>query len=152
MNLIQAKLESLLPGYIPHTNQAAEIRTSRNPQIIADSIDAKMAALSALAERHWGPGVAETIDLLAALTLRTPHSVNPKTAPVGFLLNNASKARLFELGQRASKDTVATMYRDILGRWPDAEGRMHYESQLAAGRPRWEIVREIELSDEALAR
>lgn len=52
----------------------------------------------------------------------------------------------------ALQDTVAVLYADILGRWPDAAGRAHYEGQLAAGRPRWEIVREIELSEEAQGR
>lgn len=59
---------------------------------------------------------------------------------------------LIERLGKALQDTVAVLYADILGRWPDAEGRTHYEGQLASGRPRWEIVREIELSDEALAK
>lgn len=48
-------------------------------------------------------------------------------------------------------DAVTVLYHDILGRWPDQAGRDHYDKQLVDGRPRWEIVREIELSDEAQA-
>jgi len=51
-----------------------------------------------------------------------------------------------------ASDTVAVLYFDMLGRLPDPAGRAHYEAQMAAGRPRWEIVREIELSDEARAK
>lgn len=61
-------------------------------------------------------------------------------------------AILIERMGKALEDTVAVLYADILDRWPDAAGRAHYERQMAAGRPRWEIIREIELSEEALAK
>lgn len=59
---------------------------------------------------------------------------------------------LIQIGMALQDDVVAVMYRRFLGRWPEPEGRAHYEGQLAAGRTRWEIVREIELSDEAQSR
>jgi len=52
----------------------------------------------------------------------------------------------------ALEDVVSVMYARFLGRWPDAAGRAHYEGQISGGRPDWEIVREIELSDEAQKR
>ena len=59
---------------------------------------------------------------------------------------------LIQIGMALQDDVVAVMYRRFLGRWPEPEGRAHYEDQLAKGRTPWEIVREIGLSDEAQSR
>lgn len=151
-NPIKKKIKSLSLTYRPHNAQRHAIRTSTDPQAIADSIDDKIREFRELAERHYGPGVFEIDDLLACITLNVPGTIDDEKANPSRLLSNLSNERIFELGQRVSSDTVATLYRDILGRWPEAEGREHYEGQLAAGRPRWEIVREIELSEEALSK
>lgn len=152
MNPITAKLESLSPTYWPHNAQQHAIRNATDPQSIADSIDDKVREYRELAERHYGPGVFEIDDFLACISLYGTGTINDEVSNPSRLLTNLPKERVFELGQRVSSDTVATLYRDILGRWPDKAGREHYERQLSEGRPRWEIVREIELSDEALGK
>jgi hypothetical protein len=52
----------------------------------------------------------------------------------------------------ANLDPATWAFRRFLGRDPQAVGMNHYNAQIAKGRPVWEIVREIELSDEARAR
>ena len=52
----------------------------------------------------------------------------------------------------ADVDPVTWAFRRFLGRDPKALGMNHYTAELANGRPVWEIMREIELSDEARAR
>lgn len=56
---------------------------------------------------------------------------------------------LIQIGMALQDDVIAVMYRRFLGRLPEPAGRAEYERQLASDRPEWEIVREIELSDEA---
>lgn len=56
---------------------------------------------------------------------------------------------LIQIGMALQDDVIAVMYRRFLGRFPEPTGRAEYERQLASDRPEWEIVREIELSDEA---
>lgn len=148
---ITTKLKSLSPTYKLHNAQQHAIREAEHPEEIAASIDRKVAAAKELADRHWGSGVAEIDDLLSAITFYSAGTFNPKVAPVGFLLGGLSKERIFELGKRASNDVISVLYRGFLGRWPDAPGRAHYQRQIDEGRPMWEIVREIELSEEALS-
>jgi hypothetical protein len=151
MNPIIAEMERLFPG---HTLTRAQVRAAEradNPADVAASLKVQARDIRKMFDHHLGKGVAADADVIARMDLSTAIGGFGNMS-LGWLLQPLGVERAFELGQRASKDTVATLYRDILGRWPDAEGREHYEDQLAAGRPRWEIVREIELSDEARAK
>ena len=127
-NPIEAKLAELSPTYQPHIAQSHAIRTSEDPQAIADSIDAKMAAAQALADRHWGEGVAEIEDLMAAMSLYSTGTFDPEVAPVSILYGGLQDERIFELGKRAGAATrseddiiLSDMSADILEREPDAE-------------------------------
>ena len=127
-NPIEAKLAELSPTYRPHNAQQDAIRTVEDPQKIAESIDQKLAAITEIANRHWGEGVAEIDDLLSALVLYTPSAWNPDTASVSVLYAGLSNERIFELGKRAGADTrsedeiiLSAIFADILGREPDAD-------------------------------
>lgn len=51
--------------------------------------------------------------------------------------------------RRRCSDFLTWVYDRYLGRAPDAGGHAYYTGQLEAGRPEWEIVREISQSKEA---
>lgn len=54
-----------------------------------------------------------------------------------------------QIERRRASDFLAWVYDRYLNRAPDDGGHAYYTAQLEAGRPEWEIVREISMSKEA---
>lgn len=130
MNPIEKKLSELSPGYKPHNAQRHAIRTTEDPQAVADSIDEKINEYRQLATREFGPDVFEVEDYLALISLYTPGTINDEVSTRDRLFNPAiTQQRYFELGVRSATDlrsedeiVLVAIYRSILGREPDAEG------------------------------
>jgi hypothetical protein len=72
--------------------------------------------------------------------------VSPGSA--GRFVDAIPAERLIELA-RQDLDPVIWAFRRYLNRTPEESGYRYYTNQINNGRPEWEVIREIELSDEA---
>lgn len=101
-------------------------------------------------------GYVGLLDIMPAIEFYAPINEQSSSDPY-YAVNETEKKEVFDIAVRAgsndlSKDLLSLSYYHILNRVPDYAGYEHYTRQINSGRALWEVVKEIELSEEAIAR
>lgn len=152
---ILASMQKIVPGYWPDDSQGYAMLGSRDPEKDAGYIAKRLELVrDAVAHEfgHMGLTRDSITDAQALRALRHFEGLPGTHGNEANLVKWLGPETLVQIGidHAKPKGLVELCYEELLGRPSDGPGFKHYQDRLDAGEPRYQIIRDIELSPEAL--
>lgn len=168
MNVVEQKVKELAPDYELNSWQETNI----NGLIESSAADLAAERLPDLLEDIKGDflkGLPPFMSFITRDDIENKHAmeiVTFRTAAKGYAssdkewaVKDMSAVSAMEIMENALESTIVDefefipeVYKLILDRYPDLEGEVHYQERLDNGEYYYEIIRDIELSPEAMSK
>lgn len=154
--IIEQAIHAIDPDYEITAKQQREIDSADDPEGVAAVLAEQVALNRKLIAQGFNvsPEHVTAANGLSVAVLSRPVANRVGSGVAERVAEMVPVRRALEIGRRSAAkpdetDPVTWAFRRFLGRDPQSLGMNHYTAELARGRPVWDIIREIELSDEA---